>query len=108
MIAQVVASSIRPWRRSNLTSVPQATAAALALCLGVAGSPAMAQNAGPAEAATTQPEGALQEVTVTARFRSENVQSTPLAITAVTADTLAARGQTDVTQLAQFVPNAVK
>lgn len=108
MIAQVVASSIRSWRRSNPAFAPHTTAAALALCLAVAaGSPVMAQNAGPTEAATTQPEGALQEVTVTARFRSENVQSTPLAITAVTADTLAARGQTDVTQLAQFVPNAV-
>ena len=66
----------------------------------------MAQNAPPAVAGA-QPEGPLQEVTVTARFRAESLQQTPLAITAVTADTLAARGQTDVTQLAQFVPNAV-
>ena len=109
MIAQVVASSIRLARRSNPAFTSPATAAALALCLG-AMAPAIAQNAGPTPgetAANAQQEGALQEVTVTARFRSENVQQTPLAITAVTADTLAARGQTDVTQLAQFVPNAV-
>jgi iron complex outermembrane recepter protein len=44
---------------------------------------------------------------VTARFRSERLQETPLAITAVSGDTLAARGETDVTNLAAFVPNAV-
>jgi iron complex outermembrane receptor protein len=81
----------------------------LVSCLVLAGSPARAQNAPPSAptATATQPEGPLQEVTVTARFRSEPLQQTPLAITAVTAETLAARGQTDVTQLAQFVPNAV-
>jgi iron complex outermembrane receptor protein len=46
-------------------------------------------------------------VTVTARFRSEKLQETPLAITAVTGETLQARGETDVTNLAAFVPNAV-
>ena len=114
MISQAVASSIRssgrvgraftttaaPWRAGTV-------AAMIATCLGLAGSPALAQNAGPPTAAAAQPEGQLEEVTVTARFRSEKLQETPLAITAVTGDTLALRGQTDVTQLAQFVPNAV-
>ena len=95
MISQVVASSIRSG------------AGAAVLGLGLL-SPALAQNAGPAQtAAATAAEGQLEEVTVTARFRAEKLQNTPLAITAVTGDTLAARGQTDVTQLAQFVPNAV-
>ncbi len=81
-------------------------AATLALLTGLAFQPLFAQNA-PATAAAGTAEGPLEEVTVTARFRSEKLQETPLAITAVTGDTLAARGQTDVTQLAQFVPNAV-
>ena len=82
---------------------------ALAVCLGLAVAPAMAQTTGPqsAAAATAPAEGQLEEVTVTARFRAEKLQETPLAITAVTGDTLAARGATDVTNLAAFVPNAV-
>ncbi len=80
-------------------------AATLAVLSSLAGAPALAQNS--TTAATSAPEGPLEEVTVTARFRSEKLQETPLAITAVTGETLAARGQTDVTQLAQFVPNAV-
>jgi iron complex outermembrane recepter protein len=81
----------------------------LAVCLGLAVAPAMAQTTGPqsAAAATAPVEGQLEEVTVTARFRAEKLQETPLAITAVTGDTLAARGETDVTNLAAFVPNAV-
>jgi iron complex outermembrane receptor protein len=80
----------------------------LAVC-GAVG-PAWAQSAGPqltATAAAAPAEGQLEEVTVTARFRAEKLQETPLAITAVTGDTLAARGATDVTNLAAFVPNAV-
>ena len=82
----------------------------LAVCLGLGAGPAMAQTTGPqqsAAAATAPAEGQLEEVTVTARFRAEKLQETPLAITAVTGDTLAARGETDVTNLAAFVPNAV-
>ena len=80
-------------------------AATLAVLAGLAGAPALAQNATTAAAATA--EGPLEEVTVTARFRSEKLQETPLAITAVSGETLLERGQTDVTQLAQFVPNTV-
>src|SRR5581483_11805274 len=79
--------------------------AALAVCICFAAGRVWAQT-GPATAAAA-PEGQLEEVTVTARFRAERLQETPLAITAVTGDTLAARGETDVTNLAAFVPNAV-
>ena len=84
----------------------------LAFGLLFAAERADSQNASPPQpptaAATAAPtEGQLAEVTVTARFRAEKLQETPLAITAVTADTLAARGETDVTNLAAFVPNAV-
>src|SRR6185312_2411558 len=42
---------------------------------------------------------------VTAQFRAENVQQTPLAITAVNAEALAARGQTSVTEIARDAPS---
>ncbi len=50
---------------------------------------------------------ALEEIVVTARFREENLQQTPLAITAITGDMLEARGATSTLDLDAFVPNAV-
>ena len=50
---------------------------------------------------------ALEEIVVTARFREENLQQTPLAITAFTGDILEARGATSTLDLDAFVPNAV-
>ena len=49
----------------------------------------------------------LEEIVVTARFREENLQQTPLAITAITGDTLESRGATSTLDLDAFVPNAV-
>ncbi|HEY9182121.1 MAG TPA: TonB-dependent receptor, partial [Gammaproteobacteria bacterium] len=50
---------------------------------------------------------ALEEIVVTARFREENLQETPLAITAVTGTLLEARGATSTLDLDAFVPNTV-
>ena len=47
----------------------------------------------------------LEEVIVTAQFRSENLQETPLAITAVTGDMLEARSQTSIYEVAAQAPN---
>ena len=54
-----------------------------------------------------QAQGALEEIVVTARFREENLQSTPLAITAVTGESLEARSALSTLDLDAFVPNAV-
>lgn len=54
----------------------------------------------------SQEEG-IEEIVVTARFREENLQDTPLAITAVSGEALEMRGLTDVTQLDDFSPNTV-
>ena len=48
---------------------------------------------------------ALQEVVVTAQFRTQNLQQTPISITAVNAAMLEARNQTDITQVAAQAPN---
>ena len=50
--------------------------------------------------------GALQEVIVTAQYRSENLQSTPIAITAVSGEQLEKQGLTNVSDLGNIVPNA--
>lgn len=47
----------------------------------------------------------LQEVVVTAQFRSQNIQQTPLAISAINAGALAERGQTSLSQITADVPS---
>ena len=49
----------------------------------------------------------IDEIVVTARRKSENVQSTPIAITAVSGETLEQRGFQDVSQIAKIAPNVV-
>jgi iron complex outermembrane receptor protein len=48
---------------------------------------------------------ALQEVTVTARRREESLQDVPLAVTALSGESLEAAGALDLTYLSQEVPN---
>ncbi|HET9692988.1 MAG TPA: TonB-dependent receptor [Steroidobacteraceae bacterium] len=47
----------------------------------------------------------LEEVTVTARRREENLQDVPIAITAFTGEALELRGSTDIGELTQSVPS---
>lgn len=49
--------------------------------------------------------GALEEIVVTAQFRQQNLQDTPLAITAVNAETMEQRSQTSLHDLAAQAPN---
>ncbi|HEY5569266.1 MAG TPA: TonB-dependent receptor [Gammaproteobacteria bacterium] len=48
----------------------------------------------------------LDEIIVTARFREENLQTTPVAITAVSGEDLAAMGFANMTEIGRAVPNA--
>jgi iron complex outermembrane receptor protein len=79
--------------------------------------PAVAQEAATAADATasdaasgdaavaTDQTGGLEEITVTARRRTESLQDTPIAISAVTAAGLESRGIDNVTQIGDFTPN---
>jgi iron complex outermembrane receptor protein len=53
----------------------------------------------------TPDDGGISEIVVTAQFRGQNLQETPLAITAVDAALMEARSQTNVEQLAQRAPS---
>src|SRR5271170_5414357 len=64
---------------------------------------AVAQTA-PAQTPSTGADQ-LQEVVVTAQFRNESVQQTPLAITAINAQMLEDRNQTHLSQIAAQVPS---
>jgi iron complex outermembrane receptor protein len=59
-----------------------------------------------AQDSTQESETALAEVVVSARYRQENLQETPLAITAISGDALQARGLAKVEDIGASVPNA--
>ena len=67
--------------------------------MAVAGSPALAQDA--AEEAGS----GNSEIIVTAQFREQRLQDTPLAITAVDAEMLEARSQTNLQEVTNQAPN---
>lgn len=69
------------------------------LLAGLLPSAAIAQEAVPASQATS-----LDEVVVTAQRRSENLQSVPIAVSVVSAETLASAGATDITDLNHLAP----
>ena len=70
----------------------------------LAGGPAMAQAAdGDSDADTGLKR--LGAITVTAQKREENIQDVPISITALTGEDLEVRGLTDITDVAQSIPN---
>jgi len=89
-----------------------ATISALALATATMASPAVAQaTAEPAgaEAGASAPEAAdvdsAQDIVVTAQFRAQNLQDTPLAITAMSASMLESRSFGSVTDVGQSAPS---
>jgi iron complex outermembrane receptor protein len=54
---------------------------------------------------TARSAEAIDEVVVTAQFREQNVQSTPIAITAMSAEQLEERGQTSIVEIATKAPS---
>jgi iron complex outermembrane recepter protein len=83
-------------------------AALLALAFG---SPAFAQEAAPAApAAAAEPKEktlAIEEIVVTARKRSEDLQSVPLAITAFGEVQIDQQYANDIGELSKFAPNVI-
>jgi iron complex outermembrane recepter protein len=75
------------------------TAAAVALATSTS---AWAQSS---TAPATTDDTKITDIVVTAQFRSQKLQDTPIAITAVNAALLEARGQTDISQVAAQAPN---
>ena len=83
-------------RRYHLSTVS-------ALALGTMA--AMPLAAGSAFGAEQTASSALPEITVTAQFRQQNLQQTPIAITAVTDAMMRARGQSIIFEVTQQAPN---
>jgi iron complex outermembrane receptor protein len=73
--------------------------------VSLAGTLAVADEESSPEPATRTPPVTLEEITVTAQFRTERLQQTPLAITALSGETLAAREITTLADVSQSAPN---
>ncbi len=85
---------------SRNSSVFRSALALTASAAALAATPAFAQDKAPAdEAATTG------DIVVTAQFRAQKLQDTPLSITAVDSKLLESRNQTDLSQIAAQAPN---
>jgi iron complex outermembrane receptor protein len=89
--------------RCGCTRLVTATMGAMAMSVGVG--VAYADAANPVSDTASAGGGELQEIIVTARFRSETLQKTPIAITALSGADLEARGIVDVTGLTASVPS---
>jgi iron complex outermembrane receptor protein len=89
-------------RVSARLRAPLALSACLA-ALAVAAPVAAQDTPAPTPAADANGDG--NEIFVTAQFRQQNLQDTPLAITAVTAETMEAKSQTNLAQVADSAPN---
>lgn len=83
------------------SSVALATAALASLCSGAA----LAQQA-PDQPSSQSDENGLQEVVVTARYRTENLQSTPISITAFSAEDLQQQQLVNINDIGNTIPNA--
>lgn len=86
-----------PMSTTLTRSARRCIASAVALALGAAAAPALAQDG--ASSST------LEEIVVTAQFRQERLQDTPIAITAISEETMRARGQKAIYDVAQQAPN---
>ncbi len=80
-----------------------------AVLMTLAGSPLLAQQTNPetekAPAARKAQATALEEVIVTARRRAENIQETPIAVTAISGESLREQGIVNTSELTKSVPS---
>lgn len=73
--------------------------------MAIMSQPAMAQNDAAPQEAQEASESAIQDIVVTARYVTENLQETPIAITVQTDAQLEAANVTSVSTLGAVVPN---
>ena len=86
-------------------SVSSPTFAASAKAVFVAAAVAVALPMAPRASAQSSAASVVEEVTVTARRRSESLQDVPIAVSAISGDELTRRGAQDLTEIAQAVPS---
>ena len=80
-------------------------ASSIGLALALGATFAIGSSVHAAETAVQAESDVLETITVTARYRSEDLQKTPIAITALSADALEARGFTNIVDVTKVAPN---
>lgn len=81
-------------------------ASMLGLALALIAAPAAAQDAASTAAPAAETDAnQLEEIVVTARKTAENLQTAPLSVSSLTADSLTERNITSVAQIANITPN---
>ena len=80
------------------------SALAATLLATTAAVPVLAQTQ-PVTASATPSSGGLEEIVVTAQRREEKLHNVPIAVTALTAANIEARGITNIKDLSGFAPN---
>lgn len=91
--------------RKKITELSRVDALDIKRCLLVATATITSLSTCYSQAAESYQQ--IEEVTVTARKRAENLQETPIAITAFSSEGLENRGISDISQIGDFTPNLV-
>ena len=97
------------WAQSETTALPPGTAVPSAGTSAPSPSTAAPQaetvHSPEASAGAPATESGVGDIVVTAQFRAQRLQDTPIAITAVNASMMEARSQTNLTQISDAAPN---
>ncbi|SEJ99081.1 iron complex outermembrane recepter protein [Sphingobium sp. AP50] len=95
------------FKRAGLRTFTSHAVLAGTLIAITAVDPAWAEQSGTesADASISSPTTSNDDIVVTAQFRSQRLQDTPLAITAVNAAALESRSQTTITEIAEQSPS---
>jgi iron complex outermembrane recepter protein len=99
-------SAVLTTTRAGESQIGSRRPTTLAVCVAfaLAAGAAQAQTAAQAPAGD-QNAGSLQEIVVTAEYRAEKLQETPLAITALSGSSLTERGIDNLAEITKAVPN---
>jgi iron complex outermembrane receptor protein len=100
-VAALIAACAPAWAADQGNATPPRQSAAGSTAAPGASGPPVANNT--AEADT----GGLSEVVVTARYRGETVQKSPLSVTAISSDLIQKQGLQTVADVAMNAPNVV-
>ncbi len=81
------------------------SASVFALAIATLSSPVFAQDAPADDVETAQNQGGLSDIIVTATKRSENLQTVPVAVSAISSESLQAKGVFETSDLNNTMPN---
>jgi iron complex outermembrane receptor protein len=89
----------------SISRVAYAVSVVLGTCSAGLGSVARAADAGPADASDSS---GIQEITVTAQRRTENLQDVPITVQALTSETLTQLNVTTLDDFIKYLPNVTQ